>query len=134
MGSAVLSALHGSLPASFAGASQVGWWIIAGCGAAVLLLAIITTGRWARATTERTASLLMPECPGSADELQSRKDLTVQLLRGSLHRGAGTWAVPRGGGGRPAGRAMGRVLGDAAWALSSTRIIALTASRGPEVT
>ncbi len=60
MGSAVLSALHGPLRPGFAGASHVGWWIIAGCGAAVLLLAIVTTGRWAKATAARTASRMMP--------------------------------------------------------------------------
>jgi hypothetical protein len=38
----------------------VGWWIIAGCGAAILLLGLVTSGRWARDTAERTASLLMP--------------------------------------------------------------------------
>ena len=63
MGSAVLSALHGPLQLGFAGASHVGWWIIAGCGAAVLLLAIITTGRWAKATAERAASRTAPGSP-----------------------------------------------------------------------
>jgi EmrB/QacA subfamily drug resistance transporter len=63
MGSAVLSALHGPLRPGFAGASHVGWWITAGCGATVLLLAIITTGRWAQATAERVASRIMPGSP-----------------------------------------------------------------------
>ena len=36
MGSAVLSALHGPLRLGFAGASHVGWWIIAGCGAGLV--------------------------------------------------------------------------------------------------
>jgi MFS family permease len=63
MGSAVLSALHGPLRLGFAGASHVGWWIITGCGAAVLLLAIITTGRWAKATAERAASRTAPGSP-----------------------------------------------------------------------
>ena len=63
MGSAVLSALHGPLRTGFAGASHVGWWIIADCGAAILLLAIITTGRWAKATAQRTADRLMPGSP-----------------------------------------------------------------------
>ena len=63
MGSAVLSALHGPLRTGFAGASHIGWWIIAGCGAAILLLAIITTGRWAKATAQRVADRLMPGSP-----------------------------------------------------------------------
>jgi len=56
----VLSALAGSFRLGFADASHVGWLIIAGCGVAVLVLAAITTSRWARGTAERTASLLMP--------------------------------------------------------------------------
>ncbi len=63
MGSAVLSALHGPLRFGFAAASHVGWWIIAGCGTAVLLLAIITTGRWAKATAARAASRIPSGSP-----------------------------------------------------------------------
>ncbi|WP_435130503.1 MFS transporter [Actinacidiphila sp. bgisy144] len=42
-----------------AGLHEGAWWIIAGCGAAVLALGVLTTGRWARGTAERTASALM---------------------------------------------------------------------------
>jgi EmrB/QacA subfamily drug resistance transporter len=42
-----------------AGLHQGAWWIIAGCGAAVLVLGTLTTGRWARATAARTAELLI---------------------------------------------------------------------------
>jgi EmrB/QacA subfamily drug resistance transporter len=59
-GSAVLSALHGPLRLGFVDASHVGWWIIAGCGVAILVLGLLTTGRWARGTAERTAARLMP--------------------------------------------------------------------------
>jgi EmrB/QacA subfamily drug resistance transporter len=55
VGSAVASALHGPLRAGFTQASQVGWWIITGCAAAVLLVGLITSGRWAMATAARTA-------------------------------------------------------------------------------
>ena len=55
VGAAVTSALHGSLRAGLAQASHVGWWIIAGFGAAVFLIGLITSGRWARATAARTA-------------------------------------------------------------------------------
>jgi MFS family permease len=37
----------------FAAASHTGWWIIAGLGATVFVLGLVTTGRWARSTTER---------------------------------------------------------------------------------
>ncbi|WNI19591.1 DHA2 family efflux MFS transporter permease subunit [Actinacidiphila sp. ITFR-21] len=50
LGAALAAGLH-------AGA----WWIIAGCGLSVLVLGTLTTGRWARGTAERTASLLTPE-------------------------------------------------------------------------
>jgi EmrB/QacA subfamily drug resistance transporter len=59
-GSSVLSALHGSLRLGFVDASRVGWWIIAGCGAAILVFGLVTSGRWARDTAERTAASLMP--------------------------------------------------------------------------
>ncbi|GAA0388534.1 MFS transporter [Streptomyces luteireticuli] len=39
-----------------------GWWIITGCGAAVLALGTITTGRWAARTAERAAARL--DCDG----------------------------------------------------------------------
>ncbi|SHL03341.1 MFS transporter [Actinacidiphila paucisporea] len=42
-----------------AGLHEGAWWIIAGCGAAVLLLGTLTTGRWAKATAARTAGLLL---------------------------------------------------------------------------
>ena len=59
-GSAVLSALHGPLRLGFADASHVGWWILTGCGVAILLLGLATSGRWARGTAQRTAESLMP--------------------------------------------------------------------------
>jgi MFS family permease len=60
VGSAVLSALVGAFRFGFADASHVGWVIIAGCGIAVFAVGAITSGRWARGTAERTASILMP--------------------------------------------------------------------------
>ncbi|SEF46660.1 drug resistance transporter, EmrB/QacA subfamily [Actinacidiphila yanglinensis] len=48
LGAALAAGLH-------AGA----WWIITGCGAAVLVLGVLTTGRRARGTAERTAAALM---------------------------------------------------------------------------
>ncbi|MFE7525909.1 MFS transporter [Kitasatospora sp. NPDC057542] len=48
-------------PAAFTGAARTAWWIIAGCGAAVLVTGTLTSGRWARATAERTAQRLAAE-------------------------------------------------------------------------
>lgn len=61
IGSAVISVLAGPLRAGFAEASRVGWWIITGCGLAVLVLGLLTSGRWARQTAARTADRLLAE-------------------------------------------------------------------------
>ena len=61
VGSAVTSALHGAFRTGFAQAAQAGWWIMAGCGAAIFTLGLVTTGRWARGTAARTAERLMAE-------------------------------------------------------------------------
>jgi EmrB/QacA subfamily drug resistance transporter len=54
LGSLVISTVHGPLSTGFPRASHVGWWIIVGCGVAILLLGIVTTGHWARQTAART--------------------------------------------------------------------------------
>jgi len=63
VGAAVTSALAGSFGTAFASASHVGWWIVTGCGAAVLAVGMLTSGRWARATAARTADRLMADEP-----------------------------------------------------------------------
>jgi EmrB/QacA subfamily drug resistance transporter len=60
MGSVVVSGLVGSFRTGFAPASHAGWWIMAACGGAVLVLGLLTSGRWARGTAQRTADRLMP--------------------------------------------------------------------------
>jgi EmrB/QacA subfamily drug resistance transporter len=50
VGAAVASGLSGPVAARFAEASRTGWWILLGCGLAVLALGLATTGRRARAT------------------------------------------------------------------------------------
>jgi EmrB/QacA subfamily drug resistance transporter len=63
IGSAVVSALAGAFRGDFAGASHVGWWIVVGCGAAVLVIGLVSSGTWARGTAQRTADRLMPPVP-----------------------------------------------------------------------
>jgi EmrB/QacA subfamily drug resistance transporter len=58
MGSVLSGNLHGPMRTGFVAASQLGWWIVAACGAIVLILGIITTGPWARRTAARTAAQL----------------------------------------------------------------------------
>jgi EmrB/QacA subfamily drug resistance transporter len=68
VGSAVTSALVGPFGTAFTSASHVGWWIVTGCGAAVLAVGMLTSGRWARATAARTAGRFMsgePRIPAS---------------------------------------------------------------------
>jgi EmrB/QacA subfamily drug resistance transporter len=61
LGVAVLGAAVSSASgANFAEASHVGWWIIVGLGLVVLTLGLVTTGRWARSTTERVAPHIEP--------------------------------------------------------------------------
>jgi hypothetical protein len=45
----------------FATASRAGWWVLAGCGAAVLVLGLVATSPWARATARHTAESINPE-------------------------------------------------------------------------
>jgi hypothetical protein len=61
VGSAVMSAIAGPIGEGFAAASHVGWWIIVGCGAAVLLLGAVTTGRWAARTASSVATAFEPD-------------------------------------------------------------------------
>ncbi|MET7358482.1 MFS transporter [Streptomyces sp. NPDC005562] len=65
LGVAVIGALMaGGVHAGAAGFTDAGrtaWWIIAGCGAAVLVTGTLTSGRWARETARRTARTLAAE-------------------------------------------------------------------------
>lgn len=46
---------------TFVTAARPGWWILAACGAVVLVLGALTTGPWARGTAERAAARLTAE-------------------------------------------------------------------------
>lgn len=43
---------------TFVSAARPGWWVLVVCGAAVLVLGAVTSGRWARRTAEHTADRL----------------------------------------------------------------------------
>ncbi|GIF22385.1 EmrB/QacA subfamily drug resistance transporter [Actinoplanes tereljensis] len=61
LGVAVIgAAVAGNAGAGFAEASHAGWWIMSGLGAAVLVLGLVTTGKWARGTVERAAVQTSP--------------------------------------------------------------------------
>ena len=57
LGSILSSGLVGPLPTGFAAASHPAWWIVAGCGLAVLGLGALTSGPWAVSTADHTARL-----------------------------------------------------------------------------
>ncbi|MED7923836.1 MFS transporter [Nonomuraea sp. LP-02] len=61
IGALVTSAVRGPLPTGFPQASHIGWWVGAGCGAAILLLGVLTTGRRAERSAARTAERLIQD-------------------------------------------------------------------------
>ncbi len=65
IGALVTSAVRGPLSTGFPKASHIGWWVGAGCGAAILVLGVLTTGRRAERSAARTAERLIH---GSARE------------------------------------------------------------------
>jgi EmrB/QacA subfamily drug resistance transporter len=68
IGSAVVSVLTGPLRTGFVQASHVGWWLIAVCGLLVLVVTMVTTGRWARSTADRVAARFTGARAGSVAE------------------------------------------------------------------
>jgi EmrB/QacA subfamily drug resistance transporter len=53
VGSVLAASLHGSMEQGFLQAAHAGWWIMSGCGYAVLVLGVISTTNWARATVAK---------------------------------------------------------------------------------
>jgi MFS family permease len=62
-GSILAANLHGPLPARFVPASHAGWLLLAGCGAAIMVLALVTNSRWALRTADRIAAAYEPAKP-----------------------------------------------------------------------
>jgi hypothetical protein len=56
VGSVLAASMSGSMQAGFVRAAHAGWWILAGCGYVVLLLGLVCTTRWARATAAKLPS------------------------------------------------------------------------------
>ncbi|MFF7020192.1 MFS transporter [Streptomyces klenkii] len=54
--------------AAFARAVRPAWWIVAGCGAMVLLLGVLVTTRWAQDTARRTGRLFVEGAEGAEAE------------------------------------------------------------------
>ncbi|MEU0937699.1 MULTISPECIES: MFS transporter [unclassified Embleya] len=60
VGTTVTSVASAPGGAGLAAATHTGWWIVLGCAGAVALLGMLTTGRRALRTAERTGAELMP--------------------------------------------------------------------------
>jgi len=56
-GSLINSRLRGPMTVGLASASRPVWWLIVGCGLAIFVIALLTTGAWARRTAARAADL-----------------------------------------------------------------------------
>jgi MFS family permease len=56
VGSVLAASMRGSMQTGFVQAAHAGWWILAGCGYVVLLLGLVCTTRWARATATRLST------------------------------------------------------------------------------
>jgi MFS family permease len=62
----IAGAAAGIIGPGFAAATQPVWWLIVGCGAGIVVLALVATTARARASTERVASLFADDVPGPA--------------------------------------------------------------------
>jgi MFS family permease len=58
LGFAVTGAISAGSSAGFVHASHAAWAVLAGCGVMVMLLALVSPGRWALATAERNGARL----------------------------------------------------------------------------
>ena len=56
VGSVLAASLRGSMHGGFLEAAHAGWWIMAGCGYAVLVLGVIATTQWAKATAVKAGA------------------------------------------------------------------------------
>ena len=66
LGSLVTAQLGASLPTGFAAAARPAWFVVSGCGLAVLLLGLVSTTARARETARRTAERFAGPVPAGA--------------------------------------------------------------------
>ena len=72
VGALVSSALQGEARLDFAVASRAGWWVLAGCGAVVLVLGLVATTSWAR--RNRPAHSRVASTPSSSKGIRMTDD------------------------------------------------------------
>jgi EmrB/QacA subfamily drug resistance transporter len=66
IGAISAGSLAGAIGNGFAAATHPGWWIITGLGVLILVLGLLTTGRWANRTARQTAEALREHGPPPA--------------------------------------------------------------------
>jgi apolipoprotein N-acyltransferase len=68
VGVAVTGAIIAAGAAGFVSASHAAWGVVVGCGVVIVLLGLLSTGRWAHATAERNGARLAAEMNTSQEE------------------------------------------------------------------
>ncbi len=90
IGAVMAASATGDSSAGFQGAERTAWWIMSGCGLAVLALGALTTGGWARTTAARVAEDLDEPQPEPEPEAETG------LVGGAGNGGDKRGAYPRG--------------------------------------
>jgi hypothetical protein len=70
VGAIVSSGAGAGIRAEFSQSSHPAWWVVVGCAAAVLVLALATTGRWAAGSTGSVVELLGVDEPRPVPRLR----------------------------------------------------------------
>jgi MFS family permease len=70
IGSIVGASVGGAVGSHLASASHPAWWVVAGCGASVFVVGLLSTGSWARRTARQCAEQLQEEQQEAPQPLQ----------------------------------------------------------------
>jgi EmrB/QacA subfamily drug resistance transporter len=70
IGSIVGASVGGAVGSHLASASHPAWWVVAGCGASVFVVGLVSTGSWARRTARQCAEQLQEEQQDAPQPLQ----------------------------------------------------------------
>jgi EmrB/QacA subfamily drug resistance transporter len=108
-GSILAAGLHGPLRAGFIAAGRPAWFVLAGCGAIVFALGLVTTSRWGQRTVARAALLAEPQLPvGYPAQVFDIGDRDVPVT--GLDEATAAPDTERPGPGRPRGTRQAREL------------------------
>jgi EmrB/QacA subfamily drug resistance transporter len=102
VGSVLATSLRGPMRLGFLHAAQAGWWIMTGCGYAVLLLGLLSTSRWARATAARAGAGDQPSAQAALPPAARDRSSPVAALPPAAGDRSGSSAPTRPGPHDPA--------------------------------